>query len=191
MSYPKKLSEAAILEAATACVETQGLDALSMRTLATDLGVTPNALYRYFPSKAALALALAEQAGQQLFSELQAAAMDLPLPLALRATAHAYLRFAQAHPQLYALKMQHVRCDAERTRSHQQIWDFVLQLSSQLPTPHDPRDLALSLWAGLHGLVELHRSDQLEGRDPQHTLDVMLDVTVAGLMSRLGGAARS
>ena len=54
MSYPKKTSRETILEAAIGLIEAQGLDQLSMRALAAQLGVTPNALYRYFASKAEL-----------------------------------------------------------------------------------------------------------------------------------------
>ena len=51
-------------------------------------------------------------------------------------------------------------------------------------SPWQREDLALSLWAALHGLVELDRADMLDGRDAQATLNVMLDVMLAGLATR-------
>ncbi|MDI1348462.1 TetR/AcrR family transcriptional regulator [Aquabacterium sp.] len=185
MSYPKKLSREAIVEAALAHIEAHGVDALSMRTLATDLGVTPNALYRYFPSKTDLSFALADEAGRILLSALQAAAQGLTLLDAVRATAQTYLHFARTRPALYAVKMSHCKSGGEEPPSHAQVWDFVLSFTADLHTPWDREDLALSLWAALHGLVELDRADMLDGRDAQATLNVMLDVLLAGLASGL------
>ena len=50
----RHLSEAAVLAAARRVVDAGGLTALSMRRLARELGVAPNALYTYFPTKDAL-----------------------------------------------------------------------------------------------------------------------------------------
>lgn len=188
MSYPKKLSPEGITEAALAHIETHGVDALSMRTLAAELGVTPNALYRYFPSKTELTFALSDAAGRILLAELQAAAQGLPLLDAVRAAAQCYLQFARSRPALYAVKMGHCRGGGDEPPSHAQVWDFVLSLTDGLETPWDREDIALSLWAALHGLVELDRADMLDGRDPRRTLDAMLDLMTAGLVAVLGGA---
>ena len=45
----------------------------------------------------------------------------------------------------------------------------------------DPRDLALSLWALLHGMVELAQADMLDGRKPEAALKTALEVMLAGL----------
>lgn len=191
MSYPKKLSREAIVAAALAHIETHGVDALSMRTLAADLGVAPNALYRYFPSKTDLSFALADESGRILLSALQAAAQGLSLLDAVRATAQTYLHFARTRPALYAVKMSHCKSAGEEPPSHGQVWDFVLSFTANLNTPWGREDLALSLWAALHGLVELDRADMLDGRDAQATLNVMLDVLLAGLASGLGSTPPS
>jgi AcrR family transcriptional regulator len=48
------LTQAAVVAAARRVVERQGLDALTMRRLAADLGVTPNTLYSHVADKAML-----------------------------------------------------------------------------------------------------------------------------------------
>ena len=194
MSYPKKLSAEAIVDAALAFIEAHGADALSMRTLAADLDVAPNALYRYFPSKTELTLALSDAAGRILLDELQSAT-DGQDPLgALRATAHTYLRFARQRPALYAIKMAHCKDSKDNKdgpdrdpapSSHAEVWALVLSLTTALPDRWSREDLAVALWAGLHGLVELDRTDMLEGRDPAQALDVMLDVVLTGLAASL------
>ena len=191
MSYPKKLSREAIIEAALAHIEAHGVDALSMRTLAADLGVAPNALYRYFPSKTDLSFALSDEAGRILLTDLQAAAQGLSALDAVRATAQIYLQFARTRPALYAIKMSHCKSGGEEPPSHGQVWAFVLSFTEGLDTPWDREDLALSLWAALHGLVELDRADMLDGRDVQATLNVMLDVLLAGLASGLASGPAS
>lgn len=181
MSYPRKLSQEAILDVALGVLEREGSQALSMRAVAAELQVAPNALYRYFPGKAELVAALAEAGSQILLEALRAASAGQPPLLALRALARAYLDFARARPALYQVKMAEVRCGEHASPSHDAIWGFVLELAGALPLAHDPRDVGTALWAGLHGLVELDRLQLLDGRDPAHTLDVMLDLTVAGL----------
>jgi AcrR family transcriptional regulator len=48
------LTQAAVVAAARGIVERHGLDALTMRRLATDLGVAPNTLYSHVTGKSAL-----------------------------------------------------------------------------------------------------------------------------------------
>ncbi|TAK97556.1 MAG: TetR/AcrR family transcriptional regulator [Aquabacterium sp.] len=185
MSYPKKISRETILETAMAFIEDHGVAELSMRTLAGNLGVTPNALYRYFASKADLEYAMADEGGQLMLADLEEAAAGLAPPDDIRAVARAYIRFARRYPQLYAMKMQHCAVNEDKPGSHDAIWDFVMQLAGKLPTSWDPKDLAMSLWAFLHGMVELDRANLLEGRSPEATIEVGLDVMMAGLLAHI------
>jgi TetR/AcrR family tetracycline transcriptional repressor len=56
-----KLSRAAVIERALELADTDGLDALTIRRLATELGVTPMALYWHFRSKEELIAGLADR----------------------------------------------------------------------------------------------------------------------------------
>lgn len=185
MSYPKKISRETILEAALAFIESQGVDALSMRTLAAGLDVTPNALYRYFASKAELEFAMADEGGKRLLLALQKAAKGLNPPDAIRAVARAYIRFARQAPQLYAVKMKHSSSEHNKPGSHDAVWGFVMTLADSVHTPWNAKDLALSLWAFLHGMVELDRAQLLEGRKPEAAIEVGLEVMLTGLMASM------
>jgi AcrR family transcriptional regulator len=185
MSYPKKTSRDTILDSAMRFVETHGREALSMRTLAALLGVTPNALYRYFASKAELEFAISDEAGKLLLAAMKRAAANKPTPQAIKDVAKAYLRFAHQHPQWYAIKMQHCDQDGSEPDSHKRIWDFVNELAASLPLPWPAEELALSLWAFLHGMVELSQADLLNGRKPEATLDVGLNIMLLGLMQAI------
>lgn len=68
MTEPKKkpgprraLSETEILDAALALLDAGGPEAASIRRIAAAVGVAPNAVYTYFPEKAAVSRALVER----------------------------------------------------------------------------------------------------------------------------------
>jgi AcrR family transcriptional regulator len=187
MSYPKKISRETILDSAMAHIEAHGVAELSMRTLATALGVTPNALYRYFTNKAELEYALAEAGGHLMLTALKQAAADLPPLLAIAAVAKAYFQFARSQPQLYAIKMRYCNNQDGEPQSYDAVWAFVMGLAEGLHTPWDPQDLALSLWAFLHGMVELDRAQLLADNKATTALDVGLQVMLAGLMPGMAG----
>jgi AcrR family transcriptional regulator len=86
-----------VVDTALAIVDRDGLDALTMRRLAGDLGVEAMSLYHWFPNKAAILDALVEAALRET-----AVALD-PIPErgwreSLRALAHAHRRVLKAHP---------------------------------------------------------------------------------------------
>ena len=181
---------ARILVATRGVIDEKGA-ATNLADVARILGVTRQTVYRYFPSKTDLSFALSDEAGHILLTDLQAAAQGLSALEAVRATAQTYLQFARTRPALYAVKMSHCKSGGEEPPSHGQVWAFVLSFTEGLNTPWDREDLALSLWAALHGLVELDRADMLDGRDAQATLNVMLDVLLAGLASGLASGPTS
>ncbi|MFI5912493.1 TetR/AcrR family transcriptional regulator [Dactylosporangium sp. NPDC051541] len=55
------LSDDVIVDAALLLLDTRGPEAMSMRGIATQLGVAPNALYTYFPDKAAVLRAVVDR----------------------------------------------------------------------------------------------------------------------------------
>jgi AcrR family transcriptional regulator len=57
----RTLSQQAFLDAAMALLADRGADGVSIRGIATRVGVAPNAVYTYFPNKAAVLKALIEQ----------------------------------------------------------------------------------------------------------------------------------
>jgi AcrR family transcriptional regulator len=77
-----------------AIADRDGLDRVSMRTVAEDVGVTPMALYRHFDSKLALLDGMVERLVTSLLQEHVAGSWDERLT----ALAHAYRGLAQRHP---------------------------------------------------------------------------------------------
>ena len=93
-----------LLEAARRRLEAEGLEALSLRALAENAGVSKSAPYRHFANKHELLVALAAD-GFRDFAEALAASSTASSGLTaidgLRDLARAYLLFAQDRPALY------------------------------------------------------------------------------------------
>jgi AcrR family transcriptional regulator len=94
----ERLSRHAILEAALRIVDTEGLEAMTMRRLASTLGVNPMSIYHHLPNKAAVFAGLAEL----VFAQLESTPPDDSVPWQdeLKAAASAYRDALRAHPNL-------------------------------------------------------------------------------------------
>ncbi|GAA3288905.1 TetR family transcriptional regulator ActII [Dactylosporangium vinaceum] len=91
------LTRTAVAERALRIGDSEGLDAITIRRLATELGVTPMALYWHFKNKDELLLGLIDH----VLADVRAgrAASD-PWPDQLRAMVAALVRAMRAHPCL-------------------------------------------------------------------------------------------
>ena len=90
-----RLSRDAILDRALAVADAEGIDAVSVRRLARDLGVTPMALYWHVDDKNALLHAL----GDRLLGGLDLTVDErMPWPEQLRAFVVAFTAVLRAHP---------------------------------------------------------------------------------------------
>lgn len=105
IAYQKLLSPVSILNTAVQMVECGNADGISLRAVASALGVEAPSLYRYFPQKEALQLAVANEALQAMLAGLQTAAAIPDLEGRFRETAQAYLRFARERFALYSFLM--------------------------------------------------------------------------------------
>src|SRR5499425_3686005 len=68
-----RLSKAAVVDRALALSDAEGLDTLTIRRLATELGVTPMALYWHFRNKEELLAGLADQVWSELDTDVDPA----------------------------------------------------------------------------------------------------------------------
>jgi TetR/AcrR family tetracycline transcriptional repressor len=95
------LTRGGIVEAALAIVDEKGLAALSMRRLATALGVDPMAFYNHLPNKAALYDAIVEAIVVDI--EVPATALSLPLCDFFLLAGRAFRESLLRHPQAVSL----------------------------------------------------------------------------------------
>ena len=99
---------AALLAAAEGIIERSGIDALSVRHVADEVGASTRAVYSLFGSKNGLVVAL----GAQAFHLLGSAVRELPVtddPTAdvVEAGVTGFRPFALNHPSLFSIAVQH------------------------------------------------------------------------------------
>lgn len=94
---------ASIVAAAGRVLEAEGADALTMRRLGDELGITAPSIYKHFPDKAAVEAALVEEAFLELGESLHRAAARPGRRTPVAAVLAAYRDLAVANPNLYRL----------------------------------------------------------------------------------------
>lgn len=135
-----------ILAAARELLEDEGVDGLSMRSLAERLGMKAPSLYKHFPSKEALEATLISSGFEEQAELFQAALHDSPEPLA--AMADAYRSYARRNPQLYRLMY-----DRPLNRSLLVAGTEEAAAAPSLEAAGGDEDLARAAWAFGHGMT--------------------------------------
>lgn len=178
MPYPSKTSREKILATALDQVALEGISKLAVRSLASALDLTPNALYRYFSSLAAIEAALADESRRRLLKTLQKAAAKKSPEEAIRKIARAYVRFAREQPHVFALTLMQSAVVAEGGTSHIESWSFVLQQVTRVYGKERAPEAAVALWAFLHGMTVLEIAGVFGERKPASSFEFGLQIWI-------------
>jgi AcrR family transcriptional regulator len=153
-----------ILDATTELLlETGHAKAVSIRSVAQRVGVTPPSIYLHFADKDALLDAVCARYFEKLDEEMQQLAADQPSTIdVLRAQGLAYVRFALKNPELYRIAlMAEGGPDSDvdmalNTSAFVYLRNSVESLMADgIYPPGDPTTLALELWTVAHGVAGL------------------------------------
>lgn len=183
MAYPAKTDRASILNAALKQVEDEGVESLAIRSVASMLGLAPNALYRYFESLAALEASVAEEARQQMLEVMQKAAGRKGPAETIRAISKAYLRFAFERPQVFALYLKTSGPDSnipQCTPLCARNTEFFLQQVTRVYGETHALEASLALWASLQGLAVLREAGVLSAAQSSASLKFSLRMWISG-----------
>jgi AcrR family transcriptional regulator len=112
---PLPLKRERVLDAALAVAEREGLQRLSMRQVAAELGVSPMALYRHVRNKDDLLDGLVER----LLAELELPEQSLPWDERLRSLAGELRALSHRRPELFGLLLQRRAVGEDATRARQ------------------------------------------------------------------------
>ncbi len=186
-----------MVQAARELLLSGGLPGLSMRKVASALGLSPTAIYRHYADKDAL-VAAAVLEGFRTFGAYQAEALQKSDPvLRLRHLGQRYFDFALQHPQDYRLifmtdtRQQCLLQLEERSKKEiGRTFDVVQDTISEgqragAYRSGEPRTLAAYVWASVHGLASLIVNGQL-GETPseaQFLIEQQLDLNERALRS--------
>jgi TetR/AcrR family tetracycline transcriptional repressor len=146
----EKTSRAAVVELAANIADTEGVNAVTIRRLAQELGITPMALYWHFKNKDELVLGLVDHLLGQVIP--RRSARD-PWQVQLRAMVQTVVELLRAHPSLPVLLKT---IDKKGTASFNRVTNDALELLSKAGF-----DLEESYWVasyllnGAIGLVEM------------------------------------
>lgn len=185
MAYPKLLSSADILKAAVGMVERDGPDGLSLRALASTLGVKAPSLYRYFPQKDALEKAVAEEAWNVMLSELRVVSAATDPASKFRETAEAYLRFARQRFPLYQFLLQHGTSKAYGSKASKAVWNLLIDAVSGVSEQPDDTAGAVAVWSFIHGFATLQHAGAFGASGPKGGWELGLEAFLSGFRNRV------
>ena len=164
---------AALLAAAERTARERGVQELSLRELAREVGVSHAAPRRHFPDRQALLDALAEAGFQRLGAELSSARRRAgeDFEQRLRAVAGAYVRFATEDAALLELMFagKHREQAGDTLReSAEDAFSVLLELIEQgqregALEAGDPERVGLVLFATVQGIAALVTGGMVEG----------------------------
>jgi AcrR family transcriptional regulator len=171
MAYPKLLSSADILKTAVNLVEYGDADGLSLRAVASALGVKAPSLYRYFPHKEALEIAVAEEIFNLMLGEFRAASESADPETRVRRLTDTYLRFARERFPLYSFVVQSRLPEKYGSKAGKAVWNLLLEAASGVSGQPDDTAAAVATWSFLHGYATLEHSGAFGASGPKGGLE--------------------
>jgi AcrR family transcriptional regulator len=145
----------------------EGAQALSLREIARQAGVSHGAPRRYFPTHQALLAAIARQGYHQLGRQIGAAIGDDTTPARSRVLAlgRAYLDFAHANRGMFELMFRHDLLQGNQIGlrdTGRELFAVLVGLVAQARPSSTPEVTAGAIWANLHGIALLRQWGSLE-----------------------------
>lgn len=166
-----------ITAAATYLLTEHGAAGVSMRKVAAAVGITPMAIYQYFPDRETLLNAIADAAFVELVRRWESAERPAQADELLREMLIDHVDFALEHPRLYDYMFTERRDQARKFPA-----DFrarkspTLNLVADAITAGVEQELfradtdiwetSLMFAALLHGLIQLHHGDRIGMPEP-------------------------
>lgn len=168
----------------------EGIQALTLREIARQAGVSHGAPRRYFPTHLELLSAIAREGFTTLTASVTQTAEDPRLSPRAKLTVlgRGYLDFARGNPGMFELMFRHDLLESNRLglrATSMPLFDILVDLVTQaVPAGgKPPRVVAGALWAGLHGIALLWGWGSLALATGTDRVDVLLQ---AALEAHLG-----
>lgn len=187
----------ALLAEAIRVIEAQGVENVSIRQLAKNLGVSAAAPFRHFADRTALLTAVAEQATENLSqavgAALEEAAVQSPWQQLL-CIGEAYLSWARAHPSHFLVVSDRRLIDYEASATLRMRNEAIRQRMRQLLAQAtglgvgavQPEVCVLMLRAMVYGLARMQADGQLqEWLPPEMTEQAAQNQSLQGLIALL------
>src|SRR5215472_17250669 len=170
----------ALVQAALKEAEQGGPEAISIKALAKDLGVSQPAPYRHFADREALLQAVTAEGFRQFNAILRAAIAKPSQRSKLSRLAQAALDFGLRRHGIYRLMFasRTMACAPEDSELHnaaRETYDVLLEAMEAPPIGLVRERHALQIWAALHGVVMLAEQGLLTGKVALITREQLVD----------------
>jgi AcrR family transcriptional regulator len=160
-----------LCEAAERLFAERGPDAVTMRQLAAELGVSPMTPYRYFEDKEDILAAVRANGFNRFAEALEKARDSTPGGARARGTAvgEAYVTFALENPHSYKLIFDFNQPNVDKypelvaagQRARQTMTGYVKDAIAEGIVSGDPQQIGMMNWAAIHGAVILELAGML------------------------------
>jgi AcrR family transcriptional regulator len=173
--------------------ETGSEESVSLRAVASRVGVSVPSIYLHFADKQALLDAVCEEVFEALHVTMKEASADAPDAWeGLRQQGVAYVRFALANPEHYRIVMMrgpsdHDPSDEIASGAFGHLLDGVTACIGLGVLEGDPVELGLKLWAAAHGIASLLIA---KPRFPWPPVEELVDSTICMAGSGLAVGSR-
>ncbi|MFT4561557.1 MAG: AcrR family transcriptional regulator [Gammaproteobacteria bacterium] len=161
---------AALIESGLELLQQRNAEDIGLREVARHVGVSATAIYRHFPDKEALLVALAHEGMEKLAAIQQVAGADAGGGAdGFRATGAAYVKFAVDNPALFRLMFSCAPAisllDSELGRvgsAMRALRENIARLMPEDLPDYERKVAALRAWSIVHGLSLLVLDGQIE-----------------------------
>jgi AcrR family transcriptional regulator len=165
-------TEERIAETALKLLEAGGEDGVSMRRVATAVGITPMAIYHHFADRKALLNFVVDREFTKYSESLQASPRRGTYESQILTCMDAYIDYAFAHPRIFDYVFAEPRPGARRfpedfrarrSPTLNPVADLLQKaIEAGYLKQDDVWELAMELWAHTHGYVALYRGGRFD-----------------------------
>lgn len=187
------LSRGAIIDVTRRLITDEGLDAVSLRRVGSELGVTAPALYAYVADKEDLLRAVAEIEFARLVERFAKVTADDPVERS-RGYSREYILHALENEELFRTMfifppdIGGIPSDGATLPAATETFNLALHATSEAITTGryrndlDAGDIGLTTWAATHGLATvLLMGFEFSGEATERLIDTLLDTLFGGL----------
>ena len=188
MPAPSKTSVDAIVDAGRRILEADGLDSLTLQSVAHDVGVRAPSLYKRIDNRGDLVRRIGNAVARDLDATLQGSAGSGDPREDLRAMARAVRRFAREHPRGYALLFAPLPEDWRVDSTlNAQISAMILRSTGAITGPDDAMHAARTVVAWLNGFVTMEQAGAFRlGGSIDEAFEYGIDRILVGLGQQSG-----
>ncbi len=196
-SYHHGDLKTALVQAALQLIREKGPRGFSMNEACRVAGVSVSAPYNHFKNKDALLAEITVEGSTLLLAELLAASSEGSPKEKLLKTHHAYIHFAERHPEYFAVMFQSGIDKGpypEIREAAQKVSNMAYRIALKMElSPRQAQELVFAIWTIAHGFASLRAEGALARASKVHAIRVsdalvrrLLNLPRAGRGGRLG-----